>query len=40
MFELDEMKQQIVDGIRQFVEREVIPVASELEHNDSSSKFR
>jgi len=28
------MRQDIVDGIRQFVQREVIPVASELEHRD------
>jgi alkylation response protein AidB-like acyl-CoA dehydrogenase len=34
MFELDKMQQQIVDSIRQLVEREVIPVASELEHKD------
>ncbi len=34
MFALDKMQQQIVDSIRQFVEREVIPVASELEHQD------
>ena len=30
----DPMRQQIVDSIRQFVEREVIPVASELERKD------
>ena len=34
MFALDKMQQQIVDSIRKFVEREVIPVASELEHKD------
>jgi alkylation response protein AidB-like acyl-CoA dehydrogenase len=34
MFAMDKMQQHIVDGIRQFVEREIIPVASQLEHND------
>jgi alkylation response protein AidB-like acyl-CoA dehydrogenase len=34
MFAPDKMRQQIVDGIRQFVERKIIPVASQLEHND------
>ena len=30
----DKIQRQIVDGIRQFVERKVIPVARELEHRD------
>ncbi len=34
MFTPDKVQQQIVAGIRQFVERKVIPVASRLEHND------
>ena len=34
MFVRDKMQQQIVESIRQFVDREVIPVASELEHRD------
>ncbi len=34
MFELDKTQQQIVDSIRQLVQREVIPVASELEQKD------
>ncbi len=34
MFALDKMQQQIVDSIRQLVQREVIPVASELEQKD------
>ncbi len=34
MFTPDKVQQQIVAGIREFVEREVIPVASKLEHED------
>ena len=34
MFAHNKMRQDIVAGIRQFVERNVIPVASELEHKD------
>ncbi len=34
MFNLDKTQQQIVDSIRQLVQREVIPVASELEQKD------
>jgi alkylation response protein AidB-like acyl-CoA dehydrogenase len=34
MFTPDKVQQQIVASIRQFVDRNVIPVASELEHND------
>src|SRR5262252_4208384 len=34
MFTPDKVQQQIVAGIRQFVERKVIPVASELERRD------
>lgn len=34
MFTPDKVQQQIVAGIRQFVERKVIPVANRLEHND------
>jgi alkylation response protein AidB-like acyl-CoA dehydrogenase len=30
----DDMRRDIVDSIRQFVERKIIPVASRLEHND------
>jgi alkylation response protein AidB-like acyl-CoA dehydrogenase len=30
----DKLQRDIVDSIRQFVERNIIPVASELEHND------
>ncbi len=34
MFKPDKVQQQIVSGIREFVERKVIPVASLLEHED------
>jgi alkylation response protein AidB-like acyl-CoA dehydrogenase len=34
MFTPDKVQQQIVASIRQFVERKIIPVASELEHRD------
>src|SRR5262245_19691896 len=34
MFTSDKVQQQIVAGIRQFVERKIIPVARELEHKD------
>src|SRR5262249_28829949 len=34
MFTPDTIQQQIVAGIRQFVERKVIPAARELEHRD------
>jgi alkylation response protein AidB-like acyl-CoA dehydrogenase len=34
MFAAERMQQHIVESIRAFVEREVIPVASQLEHND------
>src|SRR5688572_23572233 len=34
MFTPDKVQQQIVAGIRQFVERKVIPVARELERRD------
>jgi alkylation response protein AidB-like acyl-CoA dehydrogenase len=34
MFTPDKVQQQIVNGIREFVERKVIPVASRLEHKD------
>ena len=34
MFKPDKLQQRIVDSIREFVEREVIPVASRLEQQD------
>src|SRR6185503_8634176 len=34
MFAPDKMQQQIVNSIREFVERQIMPVASELEHKD------
>ncbi|HEY6403650.1 MAG TPA: acyl-CoA dehydrogenase family protein, partial [Blastocatellia bacterium] len=34
MFTPDKIQRRIVDGIRQFVERKVVPVARELEHRD------
>jgi alkylation response protein AidB-like acyl-CoA dehydrogenase len=34
MFARDKMQKDIVEGIRQFVERQVIPVASRLEHDN------
>jgi alkylation response protein AidB-like acyl-CoA dehydrogenase len=35
MVQPDKMREQIVAGIRQFVQRHVLPVASELEHRDA-----
>lgn len=34
MLQQDKMRKDVVDGIRQFVERNVIPIASQLEHED------
>jgi alkylation response protein AidB-like acyl-CoA dehydrogenase len=34
MFPLDKVQQHIIANVRQFVEREVAPVASQLEHRD------
>ena len=34
LFELSDEQQEIVAAVREFVEREVIPVADELEHRD------
>ena len=32
--DVDEVRREIIDTVRRFVAREVIPVASELEHED------